>query len=352
MTILKTEDLNSKIDIDLYKSMSNKIDFDDNPFMFNPQLKIKSLITPEEIKKIIFFNNVDNGYNWLQNSILNNYQEYGISEDIYKSLSNKYKLNVSYFSEEDTGIESDYSNDSNVSKFEIFEEKEQSHYQDLEEDLNDKEDLNYKDDLNDKEDEDIIEEDPYEETDEFKNHSSINHSSMNQFSHIPTSTVSNVNYITNEKKMKEEKKYKRNKFEEIKKILLDKNFISDIYKKEDILKYLKEIKPTIEDDILDDITPSEIEDLHKIIQDIRMKNKIDFSYLIIKVIVYIFETIMINVFNILSFKGLCKGLTMNIVKGDLYSTHSYISDKINCPNIPFIDVFYYIIKQSIAPILL
>src|SRR5690606_30838448 len=90
---------------------------------------------------------------------------------------------------------------------------------------------------------------------------------------------------------------------------------------------------TIED--LDELDDEDIDKLWELVQHVKNKSKIDLSYIIIKIIMFIIEKISILVFKIDTLTGLCKNLTYDIMKKDMYITHQYLNDKINCPNLPF-----------------
>lgn len=328
-----------------------------NPFTFNKDLKPNFDIPNTVLKDILQFKYIDKKYLSIKESILRNPVEYGIDEKLFEELKEKYYIEEEYLEDSSDSltiikeIENDTGYDTNDTT-EYYEYKNKDYKS---KDYK-TEDYKTEDKTEDKSD------DEYDYK-EYKNLTSNLYTQDNDSVHslpiIKDSKVehskleeySEVKILSEDFEKREMKKVKERKLQELINLIQGKDdFLTDIYKKNEILSYIKNKTKkdlfSLED--LDELSPEDIDKLWELIQHIKNKSKIDLSYILIKLLMFIIEKIALA-FKFTELNGLCRNLTYDVMKRDIYSTHKFLNDKINCPNLPFGDIIYYILK-TIFPI--
>lgn len=329
---------NSKIKIDeLETNLLSEDYYKQHPFSFNLSLNPSYNISDNILLNILTFNQ-DDKYKYLYQTIHEFYEEYGISHNDYDYLKNKFQ-NINNTVNLDNiylDINNDIDDENNNNEIESIYSDEEL----LNDEIVDKIKSNHN----------SLSEKSLEEL----NKGSLKISSLkplkqikepiNKNSKLSENLISEIELVSENKINQFLIKNKKNKLEKLKKLILNKtHFIDEINKKKDIITFLHSIKiDSYNYDDLSDFESYEINELWELIQKIKHENKIDISYTIIKLIMFIIENIFKYIFKSDILNGLFVGLTYDIVKTELFSTHNYINNKINCPDIPFLDFISYI----------
>lgn len=315
-------------------------DYTKSPFKFDKKLDSSYQIPKDVLDKLLKFRPVEE-LPFLNNTVIPNFNSYGISNNEMALLKSEFFIDES----------------------EALSDEEKSYY-------SDEEDKEYKEESpqrpptpkeeeqsprpespprpqspqrppvtlkEEEEDSDLEEDDPFEtEKDTLP--------PLRDFKkELPKpSTTSDLKLISSNTIDLHHRNVKMRKLDELKELIRGSStFINATFKREEVIKYFMNLVPQYRQEEFNDLSAQDIDQLYELIEDLKKRNNIDISYFVIKIVVLIVEKFCVYQ-GYKQFDGVSKKITSELIKKEMYNTHSFINSKVDCPNLPFIDIIYFL----------